>query len=157
MKKIQAKTLSEFFGKNFPIAKLNNPALRKEIILISISLRKYGKEIDDETEALRMKYVEGHEEEVEKWSKLIAEANAEKDEKKKAELFKKAEAMTEVAQINREYIEALNAMLGEEMDCQVRKIDITDLIDALTEVQMLTDTASMESVIGEFEPILKDM
>lgn len=53
MKKSQLKGFADLFGKQMPIGKIKDATTRKEIILLATPLRKYGKEIDEDIEAIR--------------------------------------------------------------------------------------------------------
>lgn len=53
MKKSQVKYYAGLFVNQLPLGKIKDAATRKEIILLATSLRKYGKEIDEDIEAIR--------------------------------------------------------------------------------------------------------
>lgn len=156
MKKIQIKTCADLFGKQLPLGKIKNAATRKEIILLATSLRKAGKEVDDDIESIRTRLTEGHEEEVKKWAeltnKLVTDTTLSDKEKKK--LADEAAGYKEAVRINKEYGEAVNALFSEEISVPVHKVDIMVIVDALVDACMLTPEASVDAVMKEFEGII---
>jgi len=156
MKKIQIKTCADLFGKQLPLGKIKNAATRKEIILLATSLRKAGKEVDDDIESIRARLTEGHEEEVKKWADLtdkIATDTTLSDEEKK-KLADEAAGYKEAVRISEEYREAVNALFNEEISVPVHKVDIMVVVDALVDAGMLAPEASVDAVMKEFEGII---
>ena len=156
MKKIQIKTCADLFGKQLPLGKIKNAATRKEIILLATSLRKAGKEVDDDIESIRTRLTEGHEEEVKKWAELIDKVATDttlSDEEKK-KLADEAAGYKEAVRISEEYGEAVNALFNEEISVPVHKVDIMVVVDALVDAGMLAPEASVDAVMKEFEGII---
>lgn len=156
MKKIQIKTCADLFGKQLPLGKIKNAATRKEIILLATSLRKAGKEVDDDIESIRTRLTEGHEEEVKKWAeitnKLATDTTLSDEDKKK--LADEAAGYKEAVRISKEYGEAVNALFNEEIDVPVHKVDVMVIVDALADAGLLGPEASVDAVMKEFEGII---
>lgn len=156
MKKIQIKTCADLFGKQLPLGKIKNAATRKEIILLATSLRKAGKEVDDDIESIRTRLTEGHEEEVKKWAELINKVATDTtlSDKEKKKLAEEAAGYKEAVRISEEYGEAVNALFNEEISVPVHKVDIMVVVDALVDAGMLAPEASVDAVMKEFEGII---
>lgn len=158
MKKIQIKTCADLFGKQLPLGKIKDAATRKEIIFLATSLRKPAKEIDDDIEAIRTRLVEGHEEEVQKWQGLIDKIVADKSlsDEERTKLQAEADSLTEAVRISKEFAEATNALLNEEMEIPVHKVSLITIIDALTDGGILSPEAPLELIASSFEGIVKE-
>lgn len=156
MKKIQIKTCADLFGKQLPLGKIKNAATRKEIILLATSLRKAGKEVDDDIESIRTRLTEGHEEEVKKWAELTNKLATDTtlSDKEKKKLADEAAGYKEAVRINKEYGEAVNALFNEEIDVPVHKVDVMVIVDALADAGLLGPDASLVAVMKEFEGII---
>lgn len=156
MKKIQIKTCADLFGKQLPLGKIKNAATRKEIILLATSLRKAGKEVDDDIESIRTRLTEGHEEEVNKWAELTNKVATDTtlSDKERKKLADEAAGYKEAVRINKEYGEAVNALFNEEISVPVHKVDIMVVVDALVDAGMLAPEASVDAVMKEFEGII---
>lgn len=158
MKKSQIKAYADLFGKQMPIGKIKDAETRKEIILLATSLRKYGKEVDDDLEAIRARLIEGHEEEVQKWAQATNKAKWSTDitdEERKA-LIEEAEGYTEAVRINKEYAEATAALLNEEIEVNVRKVSLATIVDALIDAGILSEGASLDAVASEFKDFINE-
>ena len=157
MKKYQVRNFAETFGKSLPIAKVSNPTTRREIILLATSLAKPAKDIEEEISAVSAKLVEGHEEEIRKWSELTMKAKNCPDDKERKKLIKEQESCTEAIRIDKEFQEAQLTILNEDSpDFPVRKVSLDTLIEALLESGLLLPEANITGVAEQFAPIIKD-
>lgn len=157
MKKSQIKAYADLFGKQLPLGKIQDSATRKEIILLATSLRKHGKEVEDDIESIRVKLVEGHEEDVQKWAELMRKSNnIELDAEERKKALKEAGKLTEVERINKEFTDAQAALLNEEIDIPVHKVELETLLTALADAGLFSVNASVETAAQEFAPIIKE-
>lgn len=159
MKKAQVKSYADLFGKQLPIGKIKDTNTRKEIVLLAASLRKYGKEVDDDLEAIRARLVEGHEEEINKWAQATNKAKWSKDitdEERKA-LIKEAEGYKEAIRIDKEYGEATRALLNEDApEMIIHKVELTTIVDALADSGILSSEAPLDAIATEFAAFIKE-
>lgn len=158
MKKIQIKTCADLFGKQLPLGKIKDAATRKEIILLATSLRKAGKEVDDDIESIRARLTEGHEEEVKKWAELSNKIvdNKSLSDEERTKLQAEADSLTEAVRISKEFAEATNALLNDEIEIPVHKVNLITIIDALTDGGILSPEAPLELIASSFEGIIKE-
>lgn len=158
MKKSQVKYYADLFVNQLPLGKIKDAATRKEIILLATSIRKAGKEVDDDIESIRTRLTEGHEEEVKKWAELtnkIVDDNSLSDEER-TKLQAEADSMTEAVRISKEFAEATNALQNEEVEIPVHKVSLITIIDALTDGGILSPEAPLELIASSFEGIVKE-
>lgn len=134
MNKGELKNLSQYFGTRLPAGKIQNRDVRIAIVRLYASLAVADKAITDEMEEMRKTLVGDKEEELRRWSELNAraeDANLSADDRMKAKT--EADAMTECANINRDYIKSVNDMLAEESNAEVRKVSLEVLYEALSD------------------------
>lgn len=134
MKKIELKSMAEYFGAFLPASKIKNRETRLSVVMLYGSLAKPAKDVADEVETVRKSLVEGHDEELKKYSDLLQKAaNKEltEDERKKAK--KEAEGMKECVKIEKDFQEAANKIYNEEVNPDLKKIPLELLYDALTD------------------------
>lgn len=122
MKKKDLKFYGEYFGKLLPVGKIGDKEARLAIVSLYASLANPYKELMSEIEAVRTALVAGHEAEIAEFAKLMESGEEEK-----------ANAMTECVRINADYVEAVNKMLGEEVEVGVKKVSLYTLVDALAD------------------------
>lgn len=157
MKKSQVKYYADLFVNQLPLGKIKDAATRKEIILLATSLRKAGKEVDDDIESIRIMLTEGHEEEVKKWAELVNKAaDTTISDKERKKFRDEAAEYKEAVRINEEYSAAVNALFNEEVDIPVHKVDILVIVDALTGAGILSPEAPFELIASSFEGIVKE-
>ena len=134
MKKIELKSMAEYFGSFLPAGKIQNRDTRIAVVILYGSLAKPAKEVGDEVEAVRTALTKDHEEDLKKYSDLLQKANDPKiseDERKKAK--KKADSMTECVKIDKDFQEAAEKIYNEEIEPSIKKIPLELLYDALTD------------------------
>ena len=111
MKKIELKSMAEYFGNFLPAGKIQNRDARLAVVMLYGSLAKPAKEIGDEVDAVRIALTKDHEEELQKYSTLIQKSFDQKlteDERKKAK--EEAEAMTECVKIDKDFHLQINQL-----------------------------------------------
>lgn len=132
MKKIELKSMAEYFGTFLPAGKIKNRETRLAIVMLYGSLAKPNKDFLDEIETVRKSLCEGHEEEIQKYASLINKANdASLDEKERKEAKAEAEKMTECVRIDKDYAEAVRKLENEEVSAPIKSVPLEVLYDAL--------------------------
>ena len=134
MKKIEARSLAEYFGARLLASKIKDREVRIAIVRLYGSLAKANKEIGEEQEDIRKPLVEGHDEEIKKYAELREKARNEKlDEKERKKATKEADAMTECVRIEKDYLGAVDKLLNEECDADIKKVPLEVLYEALSD------------------------
>jgi len=134
MKKIEVKSLAEYFGAKLPASKIKDRNTRIEIVTLYTSLAAANKKISEEQEELRKGLVGDKEEDIRKYSELLQKANDEKlDEKERAKAKKEAEGMTECLRIEKDFSEGINKLFNEDYEGSVRTISLEVLYEALSD------------------------
>ena len=159
MTKAEVKRFADLFGKWLPIGAIKEADTRKEIVLLAASLRRYGNEIDAELETIRSKFVEGHEEEVDKWLAAVHKVKYEPNlsEEERQALRIEAEGYKEAIRINDECGKAQQVLLKEDMpEMDIHKVELTDIFSALDDAQFLSGGYSLDGLAKEFKAIIKN-
>ena len=134
MKKIELKSMAEYFGNFIPAGKIQNRDARLAVVMLYGSLAKPAKEIGDEVEAVRVALTKDHEEELQKYSTLIQKSfNKELSEDERNKAKEEAEAMTECVKIDKDFQEATGKIYDEDIDVPIKKISLELLFDALSD------------------------
>ena len=157
MKKIELKSMAEYFGNFLPAGKIQNRDARLAVVMLYGSLAKPAKEIGDEIEAVRAALTKDHEEELQKYSELLQKSTnneLSEDERKKAK--KDAEAMTECVKIDKDFQEASQKIFDEETEVPVKKISLELLFDALSDCGFprFDPNLSIAAVEGIFKGVI---
>ena len=134
MKKIELKSLTEYFGNFLPAGKIQNRETRIAIVLLYGSLCKPNKEVAEELEGIRKGLVGDKEEEIQKYVSLLQKAmNTSLSEEEREKAKKEAEGMTECAKIDKDFSLATQRVYNEEIDVKPKKISLELLYDALAD------------------------
>ena len=147
MKKKDLKFYGEYFGSTLPIGKIGDKTIRLAIVSLYASLASPYKQLMSEMEAVRTALVAGHEAEITEYAKLMESGETEK-----------ANAMTECARINGDYVEAVNKMLDEEANVDVKRVPLFTLIDALADCgyPALNPNAGLADIANLFRAVIDE-
>ena len=134
MKKLELKSMAEYFGTYLPAGKIKNRETRISIVMLYGSLAKPAKEMAEEVEAVRKSLTEGKDEELKKYVELIKKSNdASLSEEERKAAKTEAEGMSDCVQIDKDFAEALSKINNEEVELSLKKIPLELLYDALTD------------------------
>ena len=134
MKKIEIKSLTEYFGNFLPVGKIQNRETRLAIVMLYGSLCKANKDIAEELESTRKALVGDKEEEIQKYAALIQKSlDTRLEEKEREKARKEAEKMEDCVKIDKDFSLAQQRIFNEDMDVQVKKVSLEMLYDALAD------------------------
>ena len=156
MKKIEIKSLAEYFGAKLPASKIKDRDVRIAIVRLYGSLAKENKEIQEEIESLRKGLVGDKEEDLRKYSELLQKANDEKlNEKERKKAKKESESMEDCVRIDKDFQEGVSKLLNEESNADIKKVSLEVLYEALSDCGFVG--FGTELSIGAVEGIFKDV
>ena len=156
MKKIELRSLAEYFGAKLPAAKIKDRDVRIAIVRLYGSLCKANREIVGELESLRKGLVGDKEEEINKYALLLQKSVDENLDKKERENAKKeAAAMEDCVRIDKDYSEGVAKILGESCDPDIKKVPLEVIYEALSDCGFIG--FGTELSIGSVEEIFKDV
>lgn len=158
MKKIELKSMAEYFGTFLPAGKIKDREARLAVVMLYGSIAKTAKEIGDEVEAVRLALTKDHEEDLRKYSELLQKSfNPELPENERKKAKKEAEGMTECVKIDKDFQEAAGKIYDEEIEPDIKKIPIELLFDALSDCGFprFSPDMSIAAVEEVFKTVLK--
>ncbi len=123
MKKLELKTLADFFGAKLPAGKIKDRETRLAIVGLYSSLALPMKKIDEEIESVRKSLVGDKQDEIEKYAALI--------EKGDDDSAKEAASMKDCVKIESDFSEAVRRIYEEDIEIPLRKVSLALLYDAL--------------------------
>ena len=134
MKKIELKSLAEYFGSKLPAGRIKDRDVRLAIVRLYGSLAVANKGTMDEIEEIRKAIVGDKETDIRKWAGLIQKADDDKlSDAVRAAAKSEAEAMTECVQIDKDYREAVEKLLAENIEPELKKVSLEQMIEALSD------------------------
>ena len=134
MKKIEIRSLADYFGVRLPASKIKNRDVRISIVRLYSSLSKADREIVGEIEEIKKNLVGDKAEEMQKFSGLLAKAeNKELTEEERKAAKEEADGMTECVRINEDFQEAITKLFNEDSDAVVTKVPLEVLYEAISD------------------------
>lgn len=156
MKKIELRSLAEYFGAKLPAAKIKDRDVRIAIVRLYGSLAKANRDIQDEIDSLRTGLVGDKEEEVNKYALLMQKATDEKLNKKEREKAEKeAASMEDCVRINKDFSEGVAKLFEEHCDPDIKKVSLEVIYEALSDCGFIG--FGTELSIGAVGEIFKDV
>ena len=134
MKKVELKSLAEYFGGRLPAGRIADRETRIAIVRLYGTLAVANKGVMDEIEEVRKGLVGDKEADIRKWAGLMQKAADEKAkpaDRKKARA--EADAMTECVRIDKDYQEAVSKLLAEDIEPELKKVSLEQMFEALTD------------------------
>lgn len=133
MKKNEVISIYRFLG-GVKLNKISDKDTRNAVIVLHLAMHKIVKGLDDDTEVLRKKFLEGHEEEV---AGLTAERQAyqnEPDEDKKTEILRGiSEKYGEILKVEQQLNDVYVEMLKADVELPSVKLSAEAFVEALAE------------------------
>ena len=156
MKKLELKSLAEYFGQFLPAGKIKDRETRLAVVLLYGSLAKPAKEVADEIETIRRSLTEGKDEELKTYADLMRKAGDKKLTDAEREAVKaEANGMTDCVQIDKDFQEAVEKIHAEETEPDIKKIPLGLLYDALADCGFPRFSPDMP--ISAVEAVFKDV
>ena len=158
MKKVELKSLAEYFGGRLPAGKIADRDTRLAVVRLYGSLAVAYKGVMDEIEEIRKAIVGDKDADIRKWAALVQKAEDEKAkpaERKKARA--EADAMTECVRINKDYQEAVGKLLAEDIEPELRKVSLEQMFEALADCGFpnLDPNIPLAAVAQMFAPVIE--
>ena len=134
MKKVELKSLAEYFGGRLPAGRIKDRDTRIAIVRLYGSLVVANKATIDEIEEVRKGLVGDREKDIQKWASMMQKAADEKaSEAERKAAKEQADAMTDCVQIDKDYQEAVAKLLGEDVEPELRKVSLEQMFEALAD------------------------
>lgn len=156
MKKLELKSLAEYFGNFLPAGKIKDRETRIAIVRLYGSLAKANMGVIDEIEATRKGLVGDKQEEINEYAKWLAKSGDPKlSEEQRKEAKEKAESMSDCVRIDKDFAEATSKILAEEINPELKKVSLETMFDALADCGFPRFNPEMS--ISEVQTIFKDV
>ena len=156
MKKIELKSMAEYFGKFLPAGHIKDRETRIAIVRLYGSLAKANMDVINEIESIRTGLVGDKQDDVNKYAALIQKSfNKDLAEEERKKAREEAEAMTECVRIDKDYSEAVTKVYNEEIEPELKKVSLEVLYEALSDCGF--PRFSPEMTIADVAETFKDV